>query len=59
MALARHKNGFFASPEQFSSAENTELRLFSLRRQYWYVAIEVNFLPNFKLLTTHSYLVIF
>ena len=26
---------------------------------YWYVAIEVNFFPNFKLLTTHSYLVIF
>ena len=26
---------------------------------YWYVAIEVNFFPNFKLLTTHSYLIIF
>ena len=26
---------------------------------YWYVAIEVNFFPNFKLFTTHSYLIIF
>ena len=26
---------------------------------YWYVEIEVNFFPNFKMLTTHSYLIIF
>ena len=26
---------------------------------YWYVAIEVIFFPNFKLVTTHSYLIIF
>ena len=26
---------------------------------YWYVAIEVNFFPNFKLLTTYPYLRIF
>ena len=26
---------------------------------YCYVAIEVNFFPNFKMLTTHSYLIIF
>ena len=26
---------------------------------YWYAAIEVNFFPNFKLWTTHSYLIIF